>query len=127
MEMGTGNVLTHHAEGECKIDKEEPYIARSPVQHAPHQGLLACQARHLSVGGIAEVGQHQQHHAKDVVSQICEVEHATSGGAEENAQDGDGVGMHAEFIPEEGKHQSDGACEVYVEPFFCIVGFKRCL
>ena len=40
------------------IDRKEPYIAGKTVEDTPQKCLLACQTCHLTVGGVAEIGQH---------------------------------------------------------------------
>lgn len=82
-DVGSRNGLAHEARGNAYIDAEEPHIAREAVQHAAQERLLAREARHLPVGGVAEVGQHEQGHTHQVVLQIGLGEHP-SGARSEN-------------------------------------------
>ena len=108
-------------EDDGEIDEEEPHVLREAIKHAAHKGFLARQTCHLSVSGVAEVTEHQQQHTNKVVRKVGEVEHTACRRAEENGEDGDGIGMDAHLHPHEGKDQTDGTGEMYVKPLLGVV------
>ena len=123
----TGKGLRPKAEDEGQIDSEKPHVARKSVEASADHGLLTRQARQLAVRGVAEVGQHQQHDAHEVVERVRVVEHPSRGQAEEDGDDGDGVGMDAQSLPDEGEEEADGAREMDVEPFLRVLRLHGCL
>ena len=123
----TGQGLRPKAEDEGQIDSEKPHVARKSVEASADHGLLTRQARQLAVGGVAEVGQHQQHDAHEVVDRVRVVEHPSRGQAEEDGDDGDGVGMDAQSLPDEGEEEADGAREMDVKPFLRVLRLHGCL
>ena len=123
--VGARDVLVPQPEHDGQVDAEEPHVAGKAVEHAPYQRLLARHAGHLPVCRVAEVGQHQQHHAADVVRQVGIVEHPASTYSQEDAEDGDHVRMDVELIPEQGERQADGTGEVDVEPLLGVLRFHR--
>ena len=117
----TGYLLGHQAQTNGTVDEEEPHVAGKAVEHTPDERLLSREARHLSVGGVAEVGKHQQQHATEVVPQVVEIEHHAGCCAEENGEDGDHIRVDAQPDPAQGEEQTNGAREMHVQPLFCVV------
>ena len=115
------DVLIPQTEHDGQIDGKEPYVARETVEHTSDEGLLTRETRHLTVGGVAEIGEHQQQHTTDIVPQVGEIKHITSPHTEEDGEDGDDVGMDIELIPQQGERQSDGTGEVDIEPLLRIL------
>ena len=113
--------LRHHTQADGQIDAEEPHVAREAVEHPSHDGFLPREPSHLAVGGVAEVGQHQQRHANEVVRQVGEIEIPSRRQPQEYRQDGNSVGMHTQANPKQGKNKANGTGEVDIEPLLGIV------
>ena len=114
-----------HAQGDGQIAEEEPDVAGEAVEHAAHEGLMIGQTGHLAVSGVAEVGQHQEHHATDVPPQLRVIEAPAGTCAEKHREDGDEIGGGSELDPHQGKGESDGAREVDIEPLLSVVRLER--
>ena len=56
---------------------------------------------------------------------VGEVEHPTCTDAQEDGEDGDGIGMDAQPIPQQGEHQADGAREVDIQPLLRVLRLER--
>ena len=85
------------------------------------------QTGHLAVSGVAEVGQHQEHHATDVPPQLRVIEAPAGTCAEKHREDGDEIGGDANLYPHQGKDKADGAGEIDVERLFGVVRLERLL
>ena len=116
MHIRSRDILVPQTEHNRPIDNEEPHIARETVEHSSDKGLLARESRHLSVGGVAEVGEHQQQYATDVMPQVGIVEHEASPHPQEDGEYSDDIRMDVELIPQQGECQSDGTGEMDIEP-----------
>ena len=97
------DVLIPKAEHDGEIDGEEPQVAREAVEHTSDEGLLTRQTRHLTIGGVAEVGKHQQQYATDVMPQVGIVKHKPSPHSQEDRNDSDDIGVDIELIPQQGE------------------------
>ena len=118
--------LRHETNGNGHVDGDEPHIAGETVEDASPQRLLTGHAGELSVGGVIEIGPHEQADAdeREVETAFAERHKDTGGGTEEDAQDGDDIGVDAEEIEEARPQQTDGAGEVDVDVFFGVGAFE---
>ena len=118
--------LRHEAEGDGHVDGDEPHIAGETVEDASPKRLLTGHAGELSVGRVVEIGPHEQADAneREVETAFAERHEDTGGGTEEDAQDGDDIGVDAEEIEEARPQQTDGAGEVDVNVFFGVGAFE---
>ena len=112
----------HDSDIYCK----EPDVSRESVEHTAHKRLLARESGQLSVGGVAEIGKHQQHHSPYVRHYIVILEHPSCSSSEEYRQYGDGIGMNAQFLPHQCESQSYWPCEMHVKPFLRVFRLERC-
>ena len=119
--VGEGYCLVHEPVGEGCIDAEEPHIAREAVEHTSDECFLPREPGHLSVGGVAEVGEHQQHHTSKVMPQVGEDKHISRCYAKEDGQYCYDIGMYPKPVPEQCEDKSYRARKVHVEPLLGIV------
>ena len=120
-------VLIEKTEDYSKINGYKPQVAREAVEHPAQQRLLSRETRHVAVGTVAEVSEHKQQNTQNVMHKVGIAEHYARSHTKKNRQYSDDVRMNAQFIPENGKHQSYGTGEIDIEPFLCVFAFKRCL
>lgn len=71
---GAGYELVGHSESEADVDSEEPEVAGESVEHTSDHCFLVGDAGELSVGGVAEVGEHEKKDAEDIVREVREGE-----------------------------------------------------
>ena len=114
-------ILVIQPQRDSHINGKKPHIARETVKHSPNQCLLTRETCHLTIGRIAEICQHQQHHTHHIMRHILIIKHAACTHTQEDGKDGDGVGVNAQLVPKQCKHQADGAREMHIQPLFGIV------
>ena len=107
-----------------EIDGKEPHVTGKAIQTTPLHRLLPGEPGKLTVCRIAEICQHQQENAQHVMQRIGEEEHDTRPYSEEDRQNGYGIGSHPQAIPQQGKRQSDGTCEMNIQPFLGVHGLE---
>jgi hypothetical protein len=56
---------------------------------------------------------------------VGEVEHPPGTDAQEDGEDGNGIGMDTQPIPQQGKNQADGTREVDIQPLLRVLRLKR--
>jgi len=117
--------LVPQAHNDRYVDGSEPHIARETIEYPSHEGLLAREACHLSIGRVTEVGKHQQDDTTEVMAPVGEVEHPPGTDAQEDGEDGNGIGMDTQPIPQQGKNQADGTREVDIQPLLRVLRLKR--
>ena len=115
-----GHGLPRHAATEGEVYAEKPDVACKPVDDAPHKGFLPRQPGQLSVGRVAEVGQHQQQHSERVVRQVGVIEHPCSRHSEHDRHRRDGVRVYAETLACQCHNQPYGPVEEHVKPLFRV-------
>ena len=115
------DVFGHQSPRDGCVDGEKPKVARKTVEHSSDECFLARQSCHLAVGGVAEIGEHQQNHAPNVVREVAVMEHTTCAHAKENRQNRDDIRMNAQTVPKQRKHEADRSREVHVEPLLSVV------
>ena len=124
-ERHEGDELVLQTEHEGQVDGKEPDVARDAVEYSADERLLIGEAGQLPVGGVAEIGQHEQQGACHIVGHIGEIEHHAGSNAEEDAQYGNRIGGDAQLLPHQGKGKAYGPVEMNVQPFFCFVRLER--
>ena len=121
LDISTGDVLIPQTVDDGEIDAEEPHVACKAIEHTSDKRLLSRDTRHLTIGRVAEVGQHQQHDTTDVRPEIGIMEHPTSSGTKKDRNNSDDIRVNVELIPQQSKCQSDRTRKVYIEPLLCVL------
>ena len=116
-----------HPHHDANIYGNEPQIARESVEHTTHECLLTRKTGQLSVGGVTEVGEHQQHNSPYIRLKVRVMEHPSCSHSKEYRQYSDGVGMHSQLLPHQCESQTDWSGKMHVKPFFRIFRLERCL
>ena len=125
--FGAGDGLGLQAEADGGIDGEEPHIAGETVEDAAPTGLLAGHAGELPVGTVVEIGPDEQGDADERVGEVGPIEADTCRGTEDDAEDGDHIGVDIEMVEEAGPEQTQGTREVDVEPLFGVARLEGAL
>ena len=118
--------LRHQTIAQGGVDANKPNVARKTIEDTSPKGFLARHARQLTVGRVVEVDPHQQTNANECIrpAPFSKGHKPTRGSTEEDADDGDDIGMDVEIIEELSPEQTDGTCEIDVDIFFSIRALK---